>query len=123
MFIGSTNFLWHITAPRMLFSSKVAGYVLIQRVGIRYSNIVPVQDSRTLRPEYCVCPLPRRNQLVCGMSPFAMAIKKAEIHLLGHFFGLASKHKQFLAEGSGANAALLNGVLQGLDFFVLGLVS
>jgi hypothetical protein len=42
--------------------------------------------------------------------------------LLGHFFGLASEQKQ-LREGCRANAALLNSVLQGFDFLVLGVVS
>lgn len=44
-----------------------------------------------------------------GKQIAARVIEQAEIHLLGHFFGLASEQKQFFAEGSGANAALLNG--------------
>ena len=62
---------------RQLWSRSVPGYVLISRSGIRYSNIVALQETSVGTPSTLTTSRPRWNQWLCGTSPLAMAKKLA----------------------------------------------
>ena len=55
----------------------VSGWERIQSAGIKYSNIVPLQEKSRRSPQYDVNDLPRRNQASWFTSPLAALMKTA----------------------------------------------
>jgi hypothetical protein len=58
-------------------SSTVKGYERITNPGIRYSNMLPLQETSAIPPAARVRVRPRRNQCSTGTSFLATAMKLA----------------------------------------------
>ena len=54
--------IWRRTAPRYVWSSRVYGNDRITSSGIRYSNMLPLQDTSAVAREDAVSERPSRNQ-------------------------------------------------------------
>ncbi|KAF5056939.1 hypothetical protein DSECCO2_362110 [anaerobic digester metagenome] len=65
------------TEAMQVWSRRVDSKEGMTSIGIRYSNMEPLQDNRTGSPPAVVSSRPIANQLSCGICPWAMATKAA----------------------------------------------
>src|SRR5439155_18076148 len=68
--------IWHFNAVAQAFSSREFRKLRVNSSGIRYSNIVPLQESKTC-PFEVVYARPNASQWCTGTSPLAMATRLA----------------------------------------------
>ena len=71
------NEIWRRTAASYVWSRTVNGNERITSDGIRYSNMLPLQETSAVSPAARVSVRPSRNQCSTGASFLATATKLA----------------------------------------------